>query len=594
MTDTGSRGDFADVFFLPFTVPEADSVEAPVDIDVLSRRVPDLLHQLLNGGPEEAGPVGMLEIQSPPDEGPPRWMSMQDTPEVPDVLSMIEQDAKPRALVGGMLYLDETHLRIEITIHFATHTEQFEGTTSTRSVHGLIRYGEPARGLIRLAEHLASVLRVKFLRPSQLDLPRTASSFFHTLEALDSLAIFAADPGLEPERRGESLLRPFFAALNGDRGCGWLVEGFAAGVLQGVDDGRVEVEQAENLFDACLELEPIGLDACVAVAENLTAFGDERRAEAWLRHAAAGEDPSGRALECLGVVLANRGGSSEAKALWQRGAALDGSPEFFGHLSRLAFSEGRDEDGWDLMLRGLWRFAEKVDRRAEWVGAPWTPSVLLRYLSEMLEQMVCTDEVAEVLCSLRGQLTEAVERIDLGLCLARIGRSDDACDEIEEGLRLGVSPSAEDRGVRALLGLEIPGFERRFEQASDRAAHGGDPSSALAEMQSYLERRPEFWPALFYAGVAMQRLGHDDAGLDLMAEVLSRRPGQLDALVAMADMFASRGNAKRALECVEEALDQHEDDQELHLHRARLLEALGRESEAEGSLDRAIELENEG
>ena len=61
----------------------------------------------------------------------------------------------------------------------------------------------------------------------------------------------------------------------------------------------------------------------------------------------------------------------------------------------------------------------------------------------------------------------------------------------------------------------------------------------------------------------------------------------------MAEMFADRGNAKRALECVDEALALHPRVADLHLRRARFLEQLGRRREADEALDVAIELEPE-
>ena len=64
-----------------------------------------------------------------------------------------------------------------------------------------------------------------------------------------------------------------------------------------------------------------------------------------------------------------------------------------------------------------------------------------------------------------------------------------------------------DDGIRLLLTLDVPKFDRRFAAASDEMAIAADPSAALVEMERFLEAQPEFWPALFLKAMGKKRLG---------------------------------------------------------------------------------------
>ena len=58
----------------------------------------------------------------------------------------------------------------------------------------------------------------------------------------------------------------------------------------------------------------------------------------------------------------------------------------------------------------------------------------------------------------------------------------------------------------------------------------------------------------------------------------------------MAELFDARGNPKRALECIEEAIESRPNDPYLYVSMAEYLEALGRSDEARSALETAVEL----
>jgi tetratricopeptide (TPR) repeat protein len=574
----------AGVFLLPFALPEPIE-DLQVDAEVLARRLPDLLHQLLNAG--RPGPAGLLEIHSPPNDGPTRWVTLSEVPSPDEVVAMFGGGAM-RALVSGWLRGDGDALAVELSVHFAAADGSVEGFG--HAVHARIGSEDPATGVLHLVERLAAVLEVPFRARSGRLLTRVPRAFFRYLEGLDGAALLTGDPDLESERRGEELLRPLADALAADPGFGLALRTLADALFPALGSARVSRAACLRVLDRTLAAGPTDGIGCTSIAEQLAAIGEDRRARVWLERAVALEDPPPRAFEALGVLVANQGDRAAARALWERGLAVDGHPDFLAHLARLAFTEQRPADGWDAMRRGLWRKQERLARAAEWDERS-AGCVLLRYLHEHLDGGEPPDDVIESVEELAGALEDPVERVDLGLCLRAIHRDDLAEPELRAGLAGDLPADVEDRAARALLGIEVPDFERRFAAARERAERGRDPRSVLVEMQACLERQPLFWPALFYSGVALRRLGHDEQALDLMNEVVQRRPGEVEALVEMAEMFDARGNPKRALECVDGALELRPGEAELHVLRAQCLEHLGRAEEAGRALDRAIELE---
>ncbi|MFO1054633.1 MAG: tetratricopeptide repeat protein [Planctomycetota bacterium] len=593
--DDAPRGDdgVPGVYLMPFAVPEPLDLPG-LDGEVVARRLPDVLHLLLNGG--RSGPAGMLEVQSPPSEGPRRWVTLSDEPSPEEVFTMIGAEAGRCALVVGTLRNAPDGLTVDLSVHFgrprpADGETNAEEPPPSRGVHGIFRLGDPAGSLMRIAEHLAQVLGMRFQKPPRHVFTGRADAFLELLDGLDGAALLAGDPALETERNGEDLLLPLVRALKLDPGFGLALRTLAAALFPAIEGGRIDVAACGRVVDLALSARPLDGEGCVAISDQLNVIGDETRARAWLEHAITQEDPPSRAFESLGVALANEKETGRARELWLHGLSIDGNPDFFGHLAQLAFSEEHPAEGWDRFRRGLRRMRERALRSAEWAGESRAPSVLLRYLAERLDDQRAPDEVRDAIVELAGLLEDPVERADLGSCLVRVGREDLAGEELRPALDAELPLSTRERATRALLAVEVPGFEARFQAASERALRGRDPRGALLEMQACLDRAPDFWPAMFYAGVALRRLGREEEALDLMNEVLSHHPGQADALGEMAEMFDSRGNSKRALECVDEALVSEPEDVELHLLRAQCLDHLGRRRDADASLDRAIELE---
>ena len=179
----------------------------------------------------------------------------------------------------------------------------------------------------------------------------------------------------------------------------------------------------------------------------------------------------------------------------------------------------------------------------------------------------------------------------LGLCLIACGLRREARHELLGGLRgSALDFDVRDRAVRALLQLDVADFEERFAKAADRAQRGRSPRSCLAEFQLWLKLQPEFWPALFFTGVAKRRAGDTEDALDLFAAALEISPGQPDVLFEMAELFAARQNCKRALELVDMALPTRSHEPRFHAAKARYLHGLGRTAEAKVCLQLAFKV----
>ncbi|MEE2887690.1 MAG: tetratricopeptide repeat protein, partial [Planctomycetota bacterium] len=269
----------------------------------------------------------------------------------------------------------------------------------------------------------------------------------------------------------------------------------------------------------------------------------------------------------------------------------DGHPDFFAHLARLAFSEEKVDEAWEMALRGLRRIYERSARSSEWEDHEQDLGLLLRYLSDHLQDHPAPPEVVEALTELAGQLRVPEDHLDLGHCLRHLGETELAREELAVGLASDIDGENRDEGIRGLLTMQVEDFERRFVVAVDELALEPQPEHAIEEMQVFLGVQPEFWPALFFLAVGYKRLGDEDKALDTFAEALAVSPSQPEVLFEMGELFDRRGNPKRALECVEEALQSQPDEPKLSAAMARYCERLGRIDEARVAIASAIELD---
>ncbi|MDP6930522.1 MAG: tetratricopeptide repeat protein [Planctomycetota bacterium] len=572
------------IFLLPLAVPYSDSFE-DLDPGVLSRRIPDFLQLILNQ--DEAGPIGMLEIHTPIDDGKIKWVTPEEAPDQQDAFSMIPSSERVSSIVAGTLTAEKDLLSITLLIHKADQA----GYEAPEKLEADLPTAKPIPPLIGLAEQLAKALEIPFAAPEPGLLSDSGPAFFSFLDGLEGTAILNGDIAIAPLPDGELLMRPLNDSLALDPSFGISLRTLNAAITTALEQGRMDSPSLCSILDQCFRTQPSDGDGCVAVADNLASVGEEGRAQAWLEHACALDPPPPRALEFLGILFANRDETIAASNLWHRGLETDGHPDFCAHLARLAFSEGKDGDAWEKILRGLRRIRERSLRAGEWQPERSGPGVLLRYLVEHLPEAEPPEVVTEAIKDLCGLLTAGEDRIDLGLCLLAIGSKRRARVEIVTGLGDDPSPPVRDQALRALLIMDIPHFERRFAQAVDAIISDGKVSAAIADLEDFLERQPRFWPAQYFMGLAQRRLGNDNAAIDIMAEVLRLRPGQPDTLGELAQLFDERGNPKRALECIEEALDERPEEAQLLGQRARYLHRLGYREVALETVDRAIQID---
>ena len=579
--------DGPEIFFLPLAVADAAQVTASIGVpaETLARRIPDFVHQMLNG--LDSIPTGMLEVQTPADESPVRWVVFEEPPEPEDAFDLLPDDEEPKAVVLGTLEAIEGGLQVIFSVHRA---DALESGVSTQ-VRGVLKASDPITGAKKLSERLAQVLELPWHAPPAGLLTRNPRAFFKFLEGLDNAALLSGDLSIVANATAEALMKPFTQALALDPGFGLALRVAHATLAEAVAGARIDTAECKRIFDGCFETAPSDGEGCVQVADHLTVLGDDERAMTWLQHATHLDPPPPKSLENLGILMANKGDLQRARDLWLQGVEVDGHPDFFAHLARLAFSEGKVADAWDKTWRGLRRLHERSRRAGEWDDDGRGAGVMLRYLVDHLGEMWPSDVVIAALVDLVDVLEFGEDRVELGLCLIAVRKLEAARSEIEGALGLELESPVRDQAVRALLGIQFPDFERRFRKAVDQIIGNGKKGHAagLAQVELFLKAKPTFWPAIFFKGVALQRKGQDTQALDLMAEVLHIRPSQPDALNELGVLFDRRGNSKRALECVEEALEERPDDVQLMANQALFLAHLGRIDEARRVLREALE-----
>ncbi|MCK5940858.1 MAG: tetratricopeptide repeat protein [Planctomycetes bacterium] len=574
--------DFADpeVMFLPLAAAPGESW-GDLDAGVVSRRIPDFVHQVLNQG--QVGPTAMLELQTAADSGPITWVQLDAPPDRDEAFELMPDELQVHAVVSGEVEPVDGGLRLEFHVFRDDDDDEFV----TEKIGTVLSARDPVAGLMKLTRRLARLLAIPFQDPPHGLLTSSSRAFHHFLRGLDNAMLLSGDLEIDvPEDRG-SLIQPFADAIELDPSFGLALRIANATAALALHGARIDGESVRRFLDRCYSAHPFDGEACVAVAEQLSEMGDEERAFAWLEHATELDPPPSRGLESLGILKVRRGDPAAARGLWEKGLSVDGHPDFFSHLAQLSFAEGRTEDAWDFVGRGLRRLRERTLRAAEWGDAGRGAGVLLECLQAHLTDRTPPPQLAESLLGLRGLLA-GDDRVALGLCLFAVGKRREARVELVAGMRAMHDLTARDRAVRAMLQIDVADFEARFAKATERSLRGRNPKPALSEFQLWLHLQPEFWPALYYSAIVKRRLGASDEALDLLAAALEASPGQPDVLFEMAELFARRNNSKRALELVDRALAQRTTEARLHEAKARYLRDLSRPDDARRVVARAI------
>ena len=572
-----------DVMFLPLAAIEAESF-GDLDAGLLARRIPDFVHQLLNQG--QHGPTGMLEVQTSPDEGPVDWVRLDEPLSSDEAFDMLPQGDRSRAVVGGTLQRSGDQLQVEFHVFFAGDADGFRSQTA-----GNVTVADPVPGLLQIARRLARLLELQWMEPPKGLLTGNGKAFLAFLHGLDNAMLLSGD--LQIEVRGElyALMQPFADALAVDPCFGLALRVAHSTLAMALEDRRLDKADCQRFLDRCYSLHPVDGEGCVAVADQLSELGDDQRALSWLEHAATMDPPPARGLESLGILLARKGQTIEARDHWLKGLSLDGHPDFFAHLARLYFSESKNPDAWDMVMRGLRRLHERAVRSSEWEDHERGAGVMLEYLNEHLADLQPPDGLKEQLLDLCGVL-DGEDRVDLGLCLMKLGATQQAAVELEEALRdERVTEGLRDDAVRALLVASEPDFERRFNVVTEGVLQGLSPARHLSQLRRWVDKQPEFWPALYLAAIARRRMNDLDAAVDLFEAALEISPFHPDILREMAVAFDERGNPKRAWELVDQAIEERPDDIVLYADRAIYLMRLGRMDEARHTVQDGLRLD---
>ena len=561
-----------EVMFLPLAAEPGDSW-GTLDVGVVARRIPDFVHQLINQG--RVGPTAMLELQTTADSGPVTWVQLDSPPDHDEAFDLMPPGLDVHAVVCGTVSPTEGGISLEFHVFRAEEDEDFV----TEKMGCVLSMRDPVSGLLKLTRRLARMLSIPFHDPPRGMLTKNGRAFRHFLRGLDNAMLLSGDLEIAVPKDRAALIRPFADALVIDPSFGLALRVANATMAIALHGARLDRETARSFLDRCYSAQPFDGEACVAVAEQLSDMGDEERAFAWLEHATLLDPPPWRGLESLGILKARRGDPDAARGLWEKGLSVDGHSDFFSHLAQLSFAQGREDDAWGFIERGLRRLRERTLRAAEWVDGDRGVGVLLECLQMHLIEREPPEFISEPLLSLRSMLA-GEDRVSLGLCLFACGKRREARVELVGGMRVLMDMGIRDRAVRAMLQIDVADFEQRFAKATERSLRGRNPKAALSEFQLWLHLQPEFWPALYYSAIIKRRQCEDDEALDLLAAALEVAPNQPDVLYEMADLFARRKNPKRALELVERALRQRRGESRLYEAKARYLCDLSRHQDA--------------
>ena len=576
-----------------FFFPLADKSQAgAIDLEgsILSRRIPDFLCLCLNEA-SDSDRIGMLEIRSADEEGYPtgEWAQFDDVPEIEDALHLLPQEGL-EAIVLGSLEDAKRGLLIKLQI-------VIEGATrEVREIQQRLDPDKVVDSLLALCKKLARVLRLPFHEGSWNKLgSHNDKAMAHFLLGLEGASCL--DPQIIGLREPRRLLEPFVRALELDPEFGWALRKLHWAIVEGIGEFTVTTDEALTLYDKALETWPADAALMGQIAEFLASIDEDEQAEEWLRQAVEQEHPPIRALEFLGILLANRGETLQARNLWLTGVKLDGHPDFFAHLARLAFTEGQWDEAWDKVIRGLRRLAERRLHPGEWDEDEGSSGVLLRYLAEHLADLeakvVAPKDIGEILLDLCEQSWEPEDRMNLGICLALTGHEQQARHALHASLPHVEDLDRRDIGAEMLCELVFSDFDDDFAANVELLEVGEDLEEVRRYLHEVCEAVPQFWPAWFFMGKVHEIRQEWKESLDSYEYAAFLRRDQSEIYSRVALCSHQCGLSDKAIASLDKAIELQPMDAGLHADKALLLHIEGRKSEALESLDTAETLDPE-
>jgi len=583
--------DHPDIFFFPLTEPRP--VEAlGMEDGVLARRIPDFLCLCLNdrGGDR----VGFMEMRAADQNGRPtgEWASFAEIPDPDEILSFLPENGVEAAVVGSLVSQPNA-LDVHLNIIRGNHT--FEGAVANNSeLEFSLELGDPAKSCLELANQLAGVLSLPPSGRVWEDFgTKDPTAFLHFLRGLDGAA--SLDPQAVNTKDPRMLLAPFVDALRCDPGFGLALRRLHATIAESLASFMLMPEDALELYDAAFRTEPMDSEALGIIGEFLVSMDETDRAEDWLQLAVDSDDPPAMALEALGIILANRGEIIPARNLWRTGARVDGHPDFFAHLARLAFGEEDYDEAWDKVLRGLRRISERSLHPGEWEDDEGRGGVLLRYLTDHLDDSSCKppEDVIELLCDLTSQIVEPEDRLDLGICLHLVGRAEEARKAIRAALPHVEDLDRRDVGAYHLAESLFEGFDKQMTAAADSVSENGGDAMARAFLEAVVDEIPQYWPAWYYLGQLHESKHEWQAAYDAFHQSLVMRRDQAEIHAKCGVSAFAMRKIDLALEHMERAVELAPDDAGLHANHALILLRSGQPDDAAAALEVAETLDPE-
>lgn len=592
-------------YFFPLSEP------LPIDVcgtpaGVFARRIPDFICTCLNDdGSEHAS---LLEIRAADSDGVPtgEWAHFEEMPDPIDLFEFLPDPSATRIVCGTIRAphtiaediedLDSAPPRfLELTLQII---ERSQNETESMIVDSelqvdamewridLKNFGESCVGLVR---HLARSLDLDPPRSnwSRLVSPNTPA-FCAFLSGLDGSA--QLDPELVVPKTPSALLTPFNKALQLDPDFGLALRRLHVALHDGVDSLIISPDDALELLDEAYSAFPSDSEAASRLGEHLAQLGEEERAEDWLRLSINQPNPPAQALETLGILLANRGQYDQARKLWRTGMRIDGSPDFFAHLARLDFREDKPEEGWEKYYRGLRRIAERSMHPGEWGEDEGRGGVLLRYLSEHLQDpfddaLVTEYGIDDLLSNLRAQIREPEDRLDLGLCLLELGDHDGGIETILAALAHIEDPDRRDLGAERVARVRFPDFAARLAAPESSGISGDELEEARAYYERVTTEIPQLWPAWYLRGRLEETAKDWERARAAFRQAASLRRDQPKILSHLAIAAAQLQDFDEAIDAISDALAITPTDAALHADHALLLHHAGRDRESREALD---------
>jgi tetratricopeptide (TPR) repeat protein len=307
-----------------------------------------------------------------------------------------------------------------------------------------------------------------------------------------------------------------------------------------------DLPTAVNGFNQAFNLQPTNVQIAVDFIQTLRRAGDGENAIKVAQHAVEQGNEAPPILALLGSLLIEIDDFDAAEPFLRRAVDEGQIPSAYGDLANVLWD--RSEDGTD----------EQREDREEALNLLET-AVGLRHVAkstiDMLLDLGSDDGHARASSLLEQSGSKHPENPAVLTALATLALEGEDPEPARQWLQKLLSlprRSLDDDAFarRALLGLDLEGFEERYEAAIDQVNSGDAKQQALAAvfLREVIAKDPRYWQPHLMLALAVRQSEGDAAALSHLMNAVRLRPNDAQIRQLIAAILRKQGQPRAAVE----------------------------------------------